>query len=168
MSAINYFERGVLLGGDTEALVSEEGSYTYNELKEASIRVAAGIIGRGDHDQSRLAVYSPNTIHVFPCMLGGIRAGNIMVPANALDEVSATVHFFNLTKTKWLFYHSSLSDNVEKLREQVPSLEHFVCIDNSTYEILPEQLDFFTAQAKSEFPLILLMHIPLYMPGTST
>jgi acyl-CoA synthetase (AMP-forming)/AMP-acid ligase II len=129
MSAINYFERGVLLGGDKEALVSEEGSYTYNELKEASIRVAAGIIGRGDNDQSRLAVYSPNTIHVFPCSLGGIRAGNILVPANALDEVSATTHFLNLTKTKWLFYHSLLSDNVNKLREQVPSLEHFVCID---------------------------------------
>jgi len=43
----------------------------------------------------------------------------------------------------------------------------FICIDNSTYEILPEQLDFFTAQTKSNIPLILLIHIPLYMPGSS-
>lgn len=43
----------------------------------------------------------------------------------------------------------------------------FACIDNSTYEILPEQLDFFRAQAASEFPLLLLMHIPVYMPGRS-
>lgn len=41
----------------------------------------------------------------------------------------------------------------------------FVCIDNSTYEILPEQLDFFKAQVKSNIPLFLLLHIPLYMPG---
>ena len=41
----------------------------------------------------------------------------------------------------------------------------YVCIDNSTYEILPEQLDFFQEQIKSNIPLILLMHIPLYMPG---
>jgi predicted MPP superfamily phosphohydrolase len=41
----------------------------------------------------------------------------------------------------------------------------FVCIDNSTYEILPEQLDFFKTQVKSNEPLLLLMHIPLYMPG---
>ncbi len=41
----------------------------------------------------------------------------------------------------------------------------FVCIDNSTYEILPEQLEFFKNQAKSDVPIILLMHIPLYMPG---
>jgi predicted MPP superfamily phosphohydrolase len=43
----------------------------------------------------------------------------------------------------------------------------FVCIDNSTYEILPEQLDFFKAQSKSDVPLLLLMHIPLFMPGRS-
>lgn len=41
----------------------------------------------------------------------------------------------------------------------------FICIDNSTYEILPEQLEFFKSQAKSGVPIILLMHIPLYMPG---
>ena len=43
----------------------------------------------------------------------------------------------------------------------------YVCIDNSTYEILPKQLDFFKEQVKSNTPLILLMHIPLFMPGRS-
>ena len=43
----------------------------------------------------------------------------------------------------------------------------FVCIDNSTYEVLPEQLEFFRAQVATKKPLVLLMHIPLYMPGRS-
>jgi len=43
----------------------------------------------------------------------------------------------------------------------------YVCIDDSTYEILPEQLDFFKEQVKSNDPMVLLMHIPLYMPGRS-
>jgi predicted MPP superfamily phosphohydrolase len=43
----------------------------------------------------------------------------------------------------------------------------YVCIDNSTYEILPEQLDFFKQLAKSDLPMVLMMHIPLYMPGRS-
>ncbi len=42
-----------------------------------------------------------------------------------------------------------------------------VFIDNSTYEIMPEQLEFFRQQIKSGLPLILFMHIPLYMPGRS-
>ncbi len=134
MSGINYFDRGVLLYGDKIALTSEEGTYTYNELKEASDRVAAAIAGRGDYDLTRLSVYSPNTIHIFPCLLGGMRAGNILVPANSRDEVSATVHFMNLTQTKWFFYHSSLSENVAKIRRQVPSLEHLICLDKDNGE----------------------------------
>ncbi len=38
-------------------------------------------------------------------------------------------------------------------------------IDNSTYEISDEQLAFFQEQARTGLPLLLMMHIPLYMPG---
>ena len=41
----------------------------------------------------------------------------------------------------------------------------FVSIDNSTYEILPEQLAFFQKQAAYKQPMVLLLHIPLYAPG---
>lgn len=40
-----------------------------------------------------------------------------------------------------------------------------VMIDNSTYEILPEQAAFFREQVASGAPLALFMHIPLYAPG---
>lgn len=40
-----------------------------------------------------------------------------------------------------------------------------VTIDNSTYGIQPAQLDFFRAQAASGMPLLLAMHVPLYVPG---
>ena len=42
-----------------------------------------------------------------------------------------------------------------------------VAIDDSTYEILPEQLEFFRAQVATGRPLVLLTHIPLYAPGRS-
>ena len=44
---------------------------------------------------------------------------------------------------------------------------NFVCIDNSTYEIAPEQLTFYRHQAARSEPMILLMHIPLYMPSVN-
>ena len=43
----------------------------------------------------------------------------------------------------------------------------FVSIDNSNYEILPEQLAFFKRQEALKQPMILLMHIPLFAPGRS-
>lgn len=39
-----------------------------------------------------------------------------------------------------------------------------IAIDNSTYEISDEQLSFFLQEVKSNSPIILMMHIPLYMP----
>ena len=38
-------------------------------------------------------------------------------------------------------------------------------LDNSTYEITQEQLEFFQEEASSGQPLLLAMHIPLYTPG---
>jgi hypothetical protein len=44
---------------------------------------------------------------------------------------------------------------------------NIVSIDNSTYEILPEQLEFFRKHSRAGNPFILMMHIPLYAPGRS-
>jgi len=43
----------------------------------------------------------------------------------------------------------------------------FVVLDNSTYEIHPEQLAFYRQQVRTGQPLVLIVHIPLYVPGRS-
>lgn len=43
----------------------------------------------------------------------------------------------------------------------------FLFLDNSHYEILPGQLEFFREQVRSGNPLALMVHIPLYAPGRS-
>ncbi len=40
-----------------------------------------------------------------------------------------------------------------------------VTLDNSHYQILPEQLEFYRSQARTGQPLVLMVHIPLYAPG---
>lgn len=42
---------------------------------------------------------------------------------------------------------------------------NFVAIDNSTYQVSAEQLAFFEGQKKLRMPIVLLMHIPLYVEG---
>ena len=43
----------------------------------------------------------------------------------------------------------------------------FLAIDNSTYEINKDQLEFFSNQVETGLPLVLLVHIPMYAPGKS-
>lgn len=42
---------------------------------------------------------------------------------------------------------------------------NFVLIDNSTFEISDEQLKFFKAELEKGLPVVLCVHIPLYLPG---
>ncbi len=42
---------------------------------------------------------------------------------------------------------------------------NFVQIDNSTHEITEEQLSFFKEQLKQKYPIVLSMHVPLYLEG---
>ena len=42
-----------------------------------------------------------------------------------------------------------------------------VTIDNSAYHVLPEQVDFFRAEAAKGEPVVLAMHIPFWQPGWS-
>lgn len=42
-----------------------------------------------------------------------------------------------------------------------------VVIDNSTYQVSEEQLAFFRQQESGNLPVLLFVHIPLYMPGMS-
>ncbi len=42
-----------------------------------------------------------------------------------------------------------------------------IFIDNSLYEILPEQLEFLQAELSQRMPSLLLAHVPLYVPGRS-
>jgi hypothetical protein len=40
-----------------------------------------------------------------------------------------------------------------------------LAIDNSTYEIMPGQLEFFRDHVRTGNPMLLMMHIPMYAPG---
>ena len=40
---------------------------------------------------------------------------------------------------------------------------NFVAIDNSTYQVNEDQLQFYKTQLKRNFPIVLLLHIPLYL-----
>lgn len=44
----------------------------------------------------------------------------------------------------------------------------FIVLDNSTFEITEEQLDYFRTHTQSGMPCFLAVHIPLYVPGRAT
>ena len=81
------------------------------------------------------------------------------------------------------WHYEGLDGSIEKLREEwrnrrlkclysgLPSYSstdvggvRFVAIDNSTYQVDEEQLDFYRKQTAQGLPIVLLMHIPISLP----
>ena len=130
MRAIDYFDKAAEAFPDRIALVDGNIRFTYRELRAASERVARAMWAAGLCDEDRVAIYSPNDARVLVCMLGLMRAGGAWVPINYRNAGDANVEFMNYAETRWLFYHSSFSEQVKELQARVPALRHLICIDS--------------------------------------
>jgi fatty-acyl-CoA synthase len=129
MRAIDYFDKAAEAFPGRVALIDGNGRLTYLELYAASKRVAHAMWAGGLCDEDRVAIFSPNDARVLVCMLALMRAGGAWVPINYRNAADANVEFLNYAEARWLFYHSSFSEQANELRRRVPALRHLVCID---------------------------------------
>ena len=129
MRVIDFFDKAVQATPTRTAFLSSAHAYTYREMRALSVRIANAIRARGLTDAGRIAVYSPNDVQAFACVLAGFRLEATWVPINARNALDANLEFMNLTECEWLFYHSSFADHVPTIRAEVPSLKQLVCID---------------------------------------
>jgi fatty-acyl-CoA synthase len=129
MRAIDYFDKAAEAYPDRVALIDGNTALTYRDLRTASERVARAMWAGGLRDEDRVAIFSPNDARVLVCMLALMRAGGAWVPINYRNAADANVEFMNYAETRWLFYHSSFSEQANELRTRVPALRHLVCID---------------------------------------
>ena len=56
-----------------------------------------------------VAVYSPNDPGAVICIFGAYRAGGAWVPVNVRNAASTNAEYMAYVKTRWLFFHSSVS-----------------------------------------------------------
>jgi fatty-acyl-CoA synthase len=129
MRAIDYFDKAAEAYPDRTALIDGSARLTYRELQAASERAARAMWAGGLGDEDRVAIFSPNDARVLVCMLALMRAGGAWVPINYRNAADANVEFMNYAETRWLFYHSNFSEQVNELRRRVPALRHLICID---------------------------------------
>jgi acyl-CoA synthetase (AMP-forming)/AMP-acid ligase II len=129
MRVIDFFDKAVGAWPERVAFVDAESSHTYRSMQEISHRIAVALARDGQTDCARVAIYSPNRVQAFTCVIGALRAGDAWVPINARNALEDNVDFMNLAQCEWLFYHSSFRADAAALQQAVPTLKHVVCID---------------------------------------
>lgn len=130
MRIVDYFHQGMERGPDRVAFIDPDRSLTFREVDDMSAHLAGRLHELSYSDGSRTAVFSPNDAVAFVCVLTLFRAGNVWLPVNVRNPADVNAAYLARTGCEVLFFHSSLADEVEEIRQRVPSLRLCVCIDD--------------------------------------
>jgi acyl-CoA synthetase (AMP-forming)/AMP-acid ligase II len=128
MRVYDYFRRAEAFHPDRTAFISDRSEYSFSQMGERSRAIASAIAARFS-DDARIAVYSPNDVEAFACVLGVFASGRCWLPLNAKNAVDENAYILANTECEGLFLHSSMAAHLAVFRQQVPSLKVIVCID---------------------------------------
>lgn len=152
MRAIDYFDQGHDIDPGRIALVDVElgTQQSFAEVKALTEQIAAALQNNGFKNQQPLALYAPNSALLMVVLLALWRANGQWVPVNTRNAVDANAAYLNYVHCEWIFYHSSLADDVAELRARCPGLTKIVCIDKPHGDA-PSLADFIGSTEAADF-----------------
>jgi acyl-CoA synthetase (AMP-forming)/AMP-acid ligase II len=132
MRMIDFFDRGALLEPDRDCLHDTARGYSYRHVGQRSHAIAAALADASLPREPKIAVYSPNDVRAFECILGVQRAGAVWIPLNTRNSVEDNLDFLERCDCHWLLFHSSLEAEVSRIRSASTKIERYACIDRAS------------------------------------
>ena len=129
MNVIDFFDRGANLYPQRTCLTDGELALSYSETQAYTHRIALALQAQQIGEGNKVAVYSPNHVLGYMATLGIYRAAAVMVPINAKNALEENIYILQNTDVEWLFYHSMFEVMISKVRERVPAIRGFICVD---------------------------------------
>ncbi|MCY4060009.1 MAG: AMP-binding protein, partial [Gammaproteobacteria bacterium] len=147
---------------DREAIVFRDRRITYRQLTERTRRFANFLIGRGlgtqterealadwESGQDHLGIYLYNGNEYLEAMVGAFKARVAPFNVNYRYVDEELVYLLNDAHTKALVYHSSLASHVAAIRDQIPTPEVLIQVNDEPRPLLDGAVEFEAALAGS-------------------
>ncbi len=134
MHVIDLFDRGVRINPNGLAFTGAGGDFTYTEAQALTVKIARTIRKLGFGARSRFAIYSPNCGQAMIAILGAMRAGGIWCTINLRNALETNIELMKKHGCQILFFLSSTTEQINKIRENVSSIEIAVCLDRKVNE----------------------------------
>jgi fatty-acyl-CoA synthase len=146
---------------DREALVFRDRRFTYRQWNDRTRRLGNYLISMGlgchkprselngwESGQDHLALYLYNGNEYLEGMLGGYKARVAPFNVNYRYVDEELVYLLNNARTRAIVYHAEFAPRLAAIRHQVPTLEHFIQVqDDSGEPLLPGAVDYEAALA---------------------
>ena len=131
MRPIDYFARGAAIDPTRPFLIGNGQTYTFDAASGLIDAIARGLYAAGFALGDSIAVYSPNDPTAMLCVFASMRAGGAWVPVNVRNSASANGEYMAYTRTRWLFFHSSVADLARQAMAMMPALKGAYCLDRA-------------------------------------
>ena len=125
----DYLDKGASLGADRPCLTTDGTSMSYADVVGLSHEVAAALAGRGLATAARVAILSANDPVAFTCVFGISRAGGVWCPINPRNEAAENRELLELFGAEVVLYQSGFAPLVAAIRDQLPGVHTWVCLD---------------------------------------
>ena len=131
MKVIDFFNRGHDLNPEAVCFVKDDTGqeYTYAQIRELTVKIGNGLIQEGFKKEVCGAVLSINHPVSFTCALSLMRAGLAWVPIHPGNAIEDNIYAMKLFNIEVLFYHSLFEKAIPAIREHVPAIRKFICVD---------------------------------------
>ena len=137
----DLIERSASYFGDSEAYVFGERRLTYSQYADRVRRLAGSLYQLGMRRQDRVAILATNCVEYFEVFGSAEWAGYIAAPVNFRLAPAEIEQVLRDADPKVLIFEAQYAPAVEKLRENLPEISHFVCLgDEATWAINYEAL----------------------------
>jgi acyl-CoA synthetase (AMP-forming)/AMP-acid ligase II len=131
-----FLDLSALLVPERTAIVFEGRRYSYAELKRRVNRLADALSRLGLKKGDRAAILEVNCNQYVEACFATVKLGAIFVPLNFRVRQDELVYLVREAEPKLLFVGSRYIEMVQKVKAQLPSVEHIVAIGGGEAEML--------------------------------
>jgi acyl-CoA synthetase (AMP-forming)/AMP-acid ligase II len=129
LTPLEFARRARSLYPDREAVVDGDGRWTYAEFFARCDRWSS-VLGRlGVVQGDRVACIAPNTHALLEAFYAVPQLGAVLVPLNYRLLPSDWVYMVNHSGSRVVCVHLDYLDLVDKVRHEMPAVEHFVALE---------------------------------------
>ena len=143
-NAADIFEGVVDRVPDREAIVYGSTRLTYKELDARSNKAARALKQLGIKKGSHIGIYAFNCVEWLEIMLGAYKLCAIPININYRYVEEELKYLIDNADMEAIFYHKQFSKKLQNIREHLPTLKDFICIDDDSEDrcVIDESYDF--------------------------
>ena len=125
----DFYRRNVTMYPDKTAFIHEDRRLTFAELDARVNRLVHALTGLGLEKGDRVAILAKNCIPFMEVYGGSEKGGLVTVPLNFRLSGPELARIIHDSGTKALVVSQEYLSAVESIRNDVPTVEHFICLD---------------------------------------